>query len=78
MNFDDMTDNDLKNWLAQYSGRQAGFYPGLRKTRARCEREAARRSLGVRPEKEEGRVALLLRGWNIGGVTADAIRQKAA
>jgi hypothetical protein len=40
-----LSDLELVEWLCQYSGRQAGFYPGLRRVRARAEREAARRGL---------------------------------
>ena len=40
--FDDL---DFVSWLLQYSGRQAGFYPGLRRSRVAAEREAAKRGL---------------------------------
>lgn len=35
---------NLSMWLAQYSGKQAGFYPGLRKLRLQAEREWQRRN----------------------------------
>ncbi|MHB8397306.1 MAG: hypothetical protein ACYDCI_00005 [Candidatus Limnocylindrales bacterium] len=40
-----MTSWDLVTWLGSYSGRQAGYYPGLRRTRRRAEAEAAARNL---------------------------------
>jgi len=45
MDFMKFSDWDLVEWLASYSGHQAGCYPGLRRTRLRAEREAARRGL---------------------------------
>lgn len=45
MNFAEFTDIELHDWLWQYAGRQAGFYPGLRRTRLRAEREATRRGV---------------------------------
>jgi len=43
--FDAFSDWDLVEWLAQYSGVQAGFYPGLRRSRLRAERVAAARGI---------------------------------
>jgi hypothetical protein len=43
-----LDDWNLVLWLASYAGRQAGYYPGLRKTRVAAEREAARRGLDWR------------------------------
>jgi hypothetical protein len=43
--FESMSDIDLTAWLGQYSGRQAGYYPGLRRSRSRAEREARKRGL---------------------------------
>lgn len=39
------SDREVVEWLVQYSGRQAGYYPGLRRTRVAAEREAMRRGL---------------------------------
>lgn len=36
---------DLCEWLGQYSGRQAGFYPGIRRLRHQAETVAAQRGL---------------------------------
>lgn len=43
--FKTYSDFDLVLWLAQYSGRQAGFYPGIRRSRVEAERVAATRGL---------------------------------
>lgn len=43
--FATFNDHDLVVWLGTYSGRQAGYYPGLRKSRVAAEAEAGRRGL---------------------------------
>ncbi len=44
-NFQTFSDHALVSWLGQYSGPQAGYYPGIRRTRLAAEREAAIRGL---------------------------------
>lgn len=43
--FGEMDDHSIVMWLGQYSGRQAGYYPSLRRLRVAAEAEAARRSI---------------------------------
>lgn len=38
------SNDNLAMWLAQYAGKQSGFYPGARKLRIAAEREWQRRA----------------------------------
>lgn len=59
MNESRMSDVDVLEWILQYDGQQAGWYPGLRKTRSQLRREAQLRGLVIKarehyrlPQKE--------------------------
>lgn len=56
--FKQMSNTDLRYWLAQYAGDQAGYYPGLRRMRAAAEAEARRRGI-VRESVTPYRLELL-------------------
>ncbi|MEW6770049.1 MAG: hypothetical protein AB1330_01465 [Bacillota bacterium] len=56
--FSTFSDEELKYWITQYSGDQAGFYPGLRRMRMAAEREAVRRGI-LRENVTPYRLALL-------------------
>lgn len=44
------TDNELLDWVWQYSGSQAGYYPALRRQRVQADREVVLRGLEKRPQ----------------------------
>ena len=48
--FDSMDDESLKFWIWQYAGRQAGFYPNIRRQRLAAERVASARVLALKQQ----------------------------
>lgn len=63
-----MSDYDLVGWLAQYAGKQAGYYPALRRQRIAAESEAARRGLAWKLAQQPGvtDVSAALAGRSVG------------
>lgn len=49
MDIINMDDFNLLEWNWQYGGMQAGYYPGMRKTRVKVEQEIRRRGLTPLP-----------------------------
>jgi hypothetical protein len=60
-NFKTFSDYDLAEWFCQYGDGQAGYYPGLRRTRNAAAKELIYR--GINPGKIRRPLSNLMYGW---------------